>query len=131
MTYTEYVTMLAGLTVAGVVKRYPTPPTQLNTAQLPASWPRLPGGETQIVTLTSGAGLPTLACDLVIAVNAWGQGTQPVNYAAAVSIVDALNAALIDEADNGVIDGWALRLEVDQIGDAAYWVIVATVTGSE
>ena len=131
MTYTEYVAMLAGLTVTGVVKRYPTPPTQLNTAQLPAQWPRLPGGETQIITLTSGAGLPAMACDLVIAVEAYGQNTQPANYAKAVAVVDALNTALLTEAADGVIDGWALRLEVDQIGDVAYWVIVATVTGSE
>ena len=131
MTYTEYAAMLSGLDVTGVVKAYTAPPTQLSTAQLPAMWPRLPSGETTIATMTGAAGLPSLACDLVIAVNAYGQGMQPVNYAAALTIIDALQTTLTTEALDNVVDSWQMRLDAEQIGDTAYWVIVATVTGSE
>ena len=131
MTYTEYAAMLSGLTIAGVTKAYSAPPTQLSTAQLPAMWPRLPSGETTIATMTGAAGLPSLTCDLVIAVEAYGQNTQPANYAKALAIIDALQAALADEALDGVVDTWQMRLDVEQIGDTAYWAIVATVTGSE
>jgi len=131
MTYTEYAALLAALPVTGVVKLYTSPPTQLTTAQLPAMWPRLPQGETQIVAMTGGTGLPALTCDLVIAVEVLGQNTQPANYAKALTTIDALQTALIAEALDGVVDSWALRLDVEQIGDTAYWVIVATVTGSE
>jgi len=131
MTYTEYVATLAGLTVTGVVKAYSAPPTQLSTAQLPAQWARLPSGETTISTMTGAAGLPSLTCDLVIAVEVIGQNTQPANYAKALAIIDALHAALADEALGCVLDSWQMRVDVDQVGDTAYWVIVATVTGSE
>jgi len=131
MTYTEYAAMLAGLDVTGVTKRYTSPPTQLSTAQLPAQWPRLPSGETQIATLTGGAGLPSLSCDLVIAVEVVAQNTQPANYAKALGIIDALQAASATEALDNVVDSWQMRLETDVLGDTLYWVIVATVTGSE
>jgi len=131
VTYTEYVTTLAGLSVAGVVKTYTAPPTQMNTAQLPAQWVRLPSGETQVVTLAGGVGIPSFSCDLVIAVEAVSQNTQPVNYAKALALLDALQATLTTEALDGVADSWSLRLDSEQIGTAWYWVIVATVTGSE
>lgn len=131
MTYTEYAAMLAGLNVAGVTKRFTSPPTQLSTAQLPAQWPRLPSGETQIATLTGAAGLPTFACDLVIAVEAYQQNTQPANYAKALAVIDAMQTTLTTEALNSDLDSWQMRVDVDQVGDTAYWVIVATVTGSE
>lgn len=131
MTYTEYVATLAGLSVTGVVKAYTAPPTQLSTAQLPAQWARLPQGETTVASMGGQMGLPSFTCDLVIAVEAMGQNTQPANYARALAIIDALQATLADEALGGVVDSWTMRLDAEQIGDTAYWVIVATVTGSE
>jgi len=131
MTYTEYAAMLSGLTIAGVTKAYNAPPTQLSTAQLPAQWPRLPIGETTIATMTGAAGLPSLSCDLVVAVETYGQNTQPANYAKCLAVIDAMQTALTTEALDGVVDTWTLRMDGEQIGDTAYWVIVATVTGSE
>jgi hypothetical protein len=131
MTYTEYVAILAGLDVTGVVKVYTAPPTQLSTAQLPAQWARLPQGESTVASMGGQMGLPSFTCDLVIAVEAMGQNTQPANYARALAIIDALQATLVDEALNNVADSWTMRLDAEQIGDTAYWVIVATVTGSE
>ena len=131
MTYTEYVATLAGLTVTGVVKAYSAPPTQLSTAQLPAQWARLPQGETTVASMGGQMGLPSFTCDLVIAVEAMGQNTQPANYARALAIIDALQTTLADEALSGVVDSWQMRLDGEQIGDTAYWVLVATVTGSE
>ena len=131
MTYTEYAAMLAGLTIAGVTKAYNAPPTQLSMAQLPAQWPRLPIGETTIATMTGTAGLPSLSCDLVVAVETYGQNTQPANYAKSLALIDALQTALTAEALGGVVDSWNLRIDAEQIGDTAYWVLVASVTGSE
>ena len=131
MTYTEYAAMLSGLDVTGVTKAYNAPPTQLSTAQLPAQWPRLPIGETTIATMTGATGLPSLSCDLVVAVETYGQNTQPANYAKALALIDALQTALTAEALGGVVDSWNLRIDAEQIGDTAYWVLVASVTGSE
>ena len=130
MTYAEYVAMLAGLTVAGVAKRFNQAPAQLSTAQLPAQWPRLPQGESAPATLGAVQTLDTLQCDLVIAVEAMGQNTQPANWTKAIGIIDGLHAALKAEAADGVIDKWQIKLDAEAIGDTAYWVIAATVTGS-
>ncbi len=130
MTYAEYVATLTALTVAGVTKRYSAPPAQLSTAQLPAMWARLPSGTVEVVAMDGGAGLPSFTCDLVIAIEAMAQNTQPANYAKGIAVIDALQAALTTEALEGVLDSWALRLDAEAIGDTAYWVIVATVTGS-
>lgn len=131
MTYTEYVATLAGLSITGVVKAYSSPPTQLSTAQLPAQWVRLPSGETAVASLGGQMGLPSFTCDLVIAVEVIGQNTQPANYAKCLAVIDALQTALTTEALDGVVDTWTLRMDGEGIGDTAYWVIVATVTGSE
>ena len=131
MTYTEYVAILAGLSITGVVKAYSSPPTQLSTAQLPAQWPRLPSGETAVASLGGEMGLPSFTCDLVVSIEVIGQNTQPANYTKALALIDALQTALTTEALNNVVDSWQMRLDGEQIGDTAYWVIVATVTGSE
>ena len=131
MTYTEYAAMLSELPIAGVVKAYSAPPTQLSTAQLPAQWPRLPQGETQIATMSGGAGLPSFTTELVVAVEAMAQNMQPANYAKALAVIDAVQAALTTEALSGVVDSWVLRVDGEQRGTTWYWTIVATVTGSE
>jgi hypothetical protein len=130
MTYTEFVSMLAGLTVTGVPRRFNAPPVQLSTAQLPAMWPRLPRGASNVVTLGSALDVAVLTCDLVVAVEAVGQNAQLTNYARALSIIDALQAALTAEAEEGALDSWQFRLDGELIGETPYWVIVATVTGS-
>jgi hypothetical protein len=131
MTYAEYTAMLSGLTVSGVAKRFTAAPAQLSTANLPAQWPRLPQGNTEVSSLDGGAGLTTFVCDLVVAVEAVGQSTQPANWTKALQLIDAMQTAIVAEAaGNHVIDKWALRLAQDQIGDTVYWLIVATVTGS-
>ena len=81
--------------------------------------------------MTGAAGLPSLTCDLLIAVEAMAQNTQPANYAKALTVIDALQTALTAEALDGVVDSWQMRLDAEAIGETAYWVIVATVTGSE
>jgi hypothetical protein len=130
VSYTEFVATLSGLTVAGVRKVYTSPPVQLSTAQLPAMWPRLPSGESTVVTMAGGLDLPVLRCDLVIAVEPWAQNTQPVNYGRALALLDALQAALADESAEGTVDSWTVRIGGEAIGETAFWAIIATVTGS-
>ncbi len=131
LTYAAYTAQLAGLTVGGVVKRFAQAPAQLSTAQLPAMWPRLPSGDAQVATLDGDSGLDVLTCELVVAVEVMGQGTQVSNWNKAIAVVDGLHAALKAEAErNHIVERWAVRVDADQIGDAAYWLIVARVTGS-
>jgi hypothetical protein len=130
VSYTEFVATLSGLTVAGVRKVYTSPPVQLSTAQLPAMWPRLPSGESTVVTMAGGLDLPMLRCDLVIAVEPWQQNTQPANYGRTLALLDALQAALAAECDDGTLDSWTVRIDGEMVGEVPYWAIIATVTGS-
>ena len=131
LTYAAFTSLLAGLQVTGVAKRFSQAPSQLSTAQLPAQWPRLPTGKTEVATLNGETGWDVLTCDLLVAVEAESQGTQPQSWARCIAIVDALQTALKAEAATArTIDNWTIRLAQDQIGDTVYWVIVATVTGS-
>jgi hypothetical protein len=130
MTYTEFAATLAGLQVTGIRKAHMSPPTQLNTAQLPAMWPRLPSGESTVVAMAGDLDLPVLRCDLVIAVEPWAQNTQPANYGRALALLDALQVALTDESAEGTVDSWTVRIGGEAIGETAFWAIIATVTGS-
>ncbi len=132
MTYTEFVEHVAAVGVVGVHRSFGAPPNQLSTADLPAKWPRLPDGDSEIATFGDDLGLDTLRCDLVVAVEAVGQNTQPANYARCLQMVDGLQAGLTVAAQaGGVIDRWGLRLMADLVGQTPYWLIVASVTGSE
>ncbi len=132
MTYTEFVERMVGVQVVGVQRRFGAPPNQLSSADLPAQWPRLPDGDSEIATFGDEMGLDTLRCDLVVCVEAVGQNTQPINYARCLQLVDGLQAALTTAArTDNVIDRWTLRLQAEMVGTTGYWLLVASVTGSD
>ena len=129
-TYTGFVGNVSGMTITGVTRRYTSPPSQLNTADLPASYPRLPGGDDQIVTLAHGKGLSSAVLELCIVLEPVRQSSTSVTYAAALTMLDAIKAALVTNASTYSIDAWNIQLEISQIGDVDYWQLVARVQGS-
>lgn len=131
MSLATFAADIADMTVSGVVRKYTAPPDQVNHADLPCSYPRLPEAERETVTLTSETGLRSMAIELVVVVEAIQQGLNTVNFPAAVGLIDALDTALTTEAAAGVVDSWATRLDADYIGDTAYWLLVCRVEGSE
>ena len=130
MTYTQFVEMLAALEVTGVQRRFSAPPAQLSTADLPAQWPRLPDGDSNIATFGGDMGLDSLRCEVAWAIEAVGQNTQPANYARCLQLIDGVQAALAGMVGN-VVDRWTLRLSADLVGQSAYWLLVASVEGSD
>ena len=131
MTYTEFVETLAAINVAGVQRRFGAPPNQLSTADLPAMWPRLPDSDSSVATFGGGMDLDTLRCEVAVCVEAVGQNMQPTNYARCLQLVDAMQAALVAAAGDGVIDSWTLKLTAEMVGQTPYWLLVASVTGSD
>lgn len=133
MTYSEFVSALAGITVDGVNKRYDYPPSQLSTAVMPAMYPRLPESRTEVVAFDGSAGVKACACELVIVVNPGAQSRNDANFGTTVDLMDALDDALrtaAEDADTDFIDKWSMRLTVEPIGEVLYWLIVARVEGS-
>lgn len=129
-TYAGFVADLADLVVTGVVRNYDHPPEQIETADLPALYVRLPAGENGTVTLTALGGLRTATCEMVIAVEPVQQNQNEPNFAATVALLDAVEDALTASALTIGVDQWSMRMEVDYLGDTAYWLLIASVQGS-
>lgn len=130
MTYSAFLAALAALVVTGVTKRFTEPPAQLNSAQLPAQYVALPDGNANVATLTGSIDTLAVTAELRIAIEPLGQNTQNANWTKTVALLDATQAALVGAVDTLSLDEWRIGVKVESIGDAAYWVIVATVTGS-
>lgn len=130
MTYSSFLSALSSLVVTGVVKRFSEPPAQLNSAQLPAQYVALPDSSTNVATLAGSIDTLTVTVELRIAVEPLAQNTQSANWTKAVGLIDALQTALAGSVDTLALDEWRIGVQVAAIGDAAYWVIVAQVTGS-
>lgn len=123
---TDFVNTLAALSVTGVTRNYTEPPQQVNSTDLPCMWPMVPDAEREIISLTSGAGLLTVTCDLMILIEMELQDRNSVKFSATLAIIDALDAALAAETDAG-IDGWNISSNFDEKNN---WQIIATVIGS-
>lgn len=131
ITATGFLSTLAGLTITGVNERA-TPPQQVNAGALPIGYPRLPESEAGAATFTSVTGLRSLRCEYVILINPLTLSRNSTNHGAAATAMDNLHTALATEAAaNNQIDSWAMRMDVEEIGDTAYWSVVATVEASE
>jgi len=131
MSLALFASNLAGMTVTGVVRKYNAPPEQINHADLPCSYPRLPEAERETVTFTALTGLRGMAIELVVVVEAVSQNLSDVNFVAAVALLDALETALAANAMAYEVDRWSTRVEADVIGDTPYWLLVCRVEGSE
>ena len=86
-TYTGFVNNISGMSISGVTRQYTAPPQQLSTADLPASYPRLPIADNQSVTLTHGRGLLTAAAEIVVVMEPYRQSTKVANFATCVTMI--------------------------------------------
>ena len=128
-TYAAFVAALAAIDIAGVNREYGAPPKQIHT--LPAQFPRLPTGGADIVAFSSAIGLSAATCELVIVIEAVQQNLQTVNYALALTLLDATETALTTNAATLGLDSWSLEVQRAALGDGtAYWMLIATVEAS-
>jgi hypothetical protein len=135
MTLADFIADLSALVVTGVRKRFDAPPSQLSTAVLPVTYPRLPELNAEVVTFGGEMGLKGIACEFVVVVSPAAQDSSGNNFALTVTLLDALDTALIAAraGDDNLqyIDRWTVRQSVDEIGTTAYWTIVARVEASD
>jgi len=126
-SYTSFIAALYGLTVTGVTRKFSEPPQQVNTADLPIMFTRLPSGTEAPITGQSNGGWPTLRADLVILVEPYHQNRTSVNYALALTLMDNLSAAL---RASDLAEGptrWTIETRLDILNDTPYWIIIASV----
>ena len=133
-TYTSFSNGVADLAVAGVERKYSNIPNMLAAADLPAQFVRLPEGSEGPLTADGEGGWPNRTVELVIAVSPVGLSRQPINHALVLTLIAALTPTLRAVAATNTISqsklSWRIRGEIDFIGDTAYWLIVAAITGN-
>jgi hypothetical protein len=130
-TYTAFVAALAGLTVTGVTSNFTAPPKQINTADLPALYPRLPQGTEGPMTAEGQGGWPQLTAEVVIIIEPVGQNLQPTNFAAAVTLIDALSTALRSTNLAKSKNRWTIRQQIVNYGsETNYWTLIASVSAN-
>ena len=130
-TYTGFVNNISGMSISGVTRQYTAPPQQLSTADLPASYPRLPIADNQSVTLTHGRGLLTAAVEIVVVMEPYRQSTNVANFAACVTMIDSIETAIVANANTYDIDRWSIVLQVEEYGvERPHWQLVARIEGS-
>ena len=129
-SYTEFVAGLAALAVTGLKRNFTEPPASIGSADLPAMWPGLPRGSEPALTFKTAGGWPVLTCDLVIATEAKGQGTQMQNYAGMLTIMDNLSTALRATKIGRATLTWTMTANVlVEVAGTTYWAVIATIDG--
>ena len=128
-TYTAFVTALAGMTITGVSTQYTTEIDYGDTADLPCSFPRLPSGGTNEETMTTCVNDGRVRVgELVVLVQANGQGTTEENYAATLTMIDSVETA-VKSLKTLPIMTW--EIAAGRTAVPGYWAVVLTVTGVE
>lgn len=133
-TCVSFCDSLAGLSITGVERTYDHPPESVNSADLPASFPRLvaavEGGAGGTLTVQTSGGWPTYTAELVVLVEALELGTNSGNWDNALTMVDSVAIALRSADIAKSLLGWTSTLVNEVVGEESYWAVVATVTGS-
>lgn len=126
-----FVNELSQLAIAGVKRNYLCPPNNLNTADLPASFVMPPTNDFEIASTCDGSNY-TYAADLIVVMEAPGQGTQGRNFTDLLDLMDNVNTALEGaKFTNMLPHQWATVTQDEtptEVNGLSYWSITATVT---
>lgn len=118
----------AALPVPGLNKQVAFRPRQINAADLPLLYTRLPGSTRTTATLSYGQGLRTGTIEIVILVQMLNLNQQSANDALTVYLLDNLSITLQEHAEALGMDSYTLATEEDTIGEErSVQAIVATV----
>lgn len=129
-TYAAFATAVASVAVSGVTTKETAPPSQVSTAILPVSYPRLPELSREIVSFGYTFGLDNSAVEVVFLIEPLMQNTNSANFSAMTALVDAIDTAYAAAASGIGIDRWTIRQETAVLSDTPYWALVATVEAS-
>ena len=135
-TNAAFLEAIRKITVKGVRRQYEEPPTSLNTADLPALFPLMPGGALGDKIVSCWNTNKTRRIALVLAYEPKGQGTQAQNYAAIAGHMDNLETAIdgLEKSQGGTLANF-IEYDIEagfiQVGSIEYWCIVAEITARD
>lgn len=127
-SYTDFFSRLASLNVTGVTRTYTEPPQQVNPVDCPIQYVRLPSGTEGTMTAQAAGGWPQMFGEIVILINAALLDTSVVNFASALSLMDALSTALRGANYLGkTLPTWSIRVDTVDVGPSVFWAVIASV----
>ena len=129
-TYAAFASAVASVSVSGVTTAETAPPSQVSTAVLPMSYPRLPELTREIVSFGYTFGLDASTVEIVFLIEPLMQNTNSANFATLTAMVDAIDTAYANAAADVGINQWTIRQETAVLSDTPYWALVATVEAS-
>lgn len=130
-TLSQLVTDITALTVTGISANatFAYRPRQINAAQFPLRYIRIPKRERQNSTLGYAQGLKAATIEIVVFVAPLNLNLQSTNDALTVTLIDALGDTLEAAASTLGMDSYEITTDEDTIGDGETPVqaIIATV----
>jgi hypothetical protein len=141
LTAASLTTALAALSVTGVTSKLTYFPLSLNNASLPVMWPGVPRIEAFESVMDHNGLDVTVSCDLTIAVKPLLQGEKSGGYAANMTIMDALESAIVTWYEGPAAETlkaeWSIQAGVVTIGEtspgvpAMYHSVTASIKVTE
>lgn len=124
-TYSQFVSAVAALEIAGVPTRFSYPPASV--AKTPCSFPMLPTGQEGALTIGANGGWPAQRVDLVVLYQAVAQSDPQANFEGCLTTMEAVSAALRAARFSKLT--WSMRQAVVTVAGVDYWAVVASVEG--
>jgi len=137
ITYNEMVSVLTGLTITGISSdaMLTAPPEIFDTARCPALFPRLPSGESIMLSFNRTTGRPHITIELVVLVQSDELDLAGNRFDNAVDLMDNINTALTGQMltttfSAGSLDGWTMQLSSTESGVEGFVSVIVTVEAS-
>ena len=127
-TLTAFDSALSGLSITGVTRAYTYQALAVHTADLPASFTRLPGAGIDYGQETCSGNSLTL--EHVVVLEPLGQGTQSLNHTAVLTAIDNLKTAM-DTLYTNKLFTWSARIQREPVGEVQHWAIVTEANLTE
>ena len=123
---------ISEIEISGVKKRLFYHPKSLSSADIPTSFVMAPGADYSL-TATCTAVNDEFSVPLVVAIEAAGQNTQPVNQEALYVMMDAINSALKSFTPSEMTSvTWSMTAQTQQpiiLDTTAYWGVTTIISG--
>ena len=82
------------------------------------------------MTYCDQGGWPRMTVDMIYAFEPVGQSTGAANFAGTLTLLDNLDTALRGLRVGKSALTWTTSLQIVQVGQTAFWAVVANITGA-
>lgn len=129
-TYAAFADAVADLSITGVTRALRYPPGNVNAADLPLSYVRIPEMTRGNISLGGMAGLHEAQIERVFLIEPAGLSDNPTKFDAMTALIDNIDTAVAGAIGSIGVNTWTIRQETAIVGDAPYWALVLTVEAS-